>query len=251
MTRVRDGPPRGTLGTIHNARILLELLIEGPARTHQLTDLAARSGLSLPTVHRLLRSLVTAGFVEQDPQTARYGLGPEFLRLGDYYVSRLPSLRAAMPFLVELRNQTQGTVAVAVLVDTDAVYLDRIDGNDVGGVYRDGRRVHPALSCAAGRVLAANAPDDVWKKVIADHDDRWSSEDRDDWCQADYVLFDDVGATGHVEIAAPIRDTDGDVRAAVNVTGNPAVFTPEHLETHVARHLLRTVKAIPWGVGRG
>lgn len=248
---MRNGPPRGTLGTIHNARILLELLIEGPARTHQLTDLAARSGLSLPTVHRLLRSLVTAGFVEQDPQTARYGLGPEFLRLGDYYVSRLPSLRAAMPFLVELRNQTQGTVAVAVLVDTDAVYLDRIDGNDVGGVYRDGRRVHQALSCAAGRVLAANAPDDVWKKVIANHDDRWSSEDRDGWCQADYVLVEDVEATGHVEIAAPVRDSDGDVRAAVTVTGNPAVFTPEHLETHVARHLLRTVKAIPWGAGRG
>jgi hypothetical protein len=37
----------------------------------------------------------------------------------------------------------------------------------------------------------------------------------------------------------------------VTVTGNPAVFTPEHLETHVARHLLRTVKAIPWGAGRG
>jgi DNA-binding IclR family transcriptional regulator len=156
-----------------------------------------------------------------------------------------------MPFLVELRNQTQGTVAVAVLVDTDAVYLDRIDGNDVGGVYRDGRRVHQALSCAAGRVLAANAPDDVWKKVIANHDDRWSSEDRDHWCQADYVLVEDVEATGHVEIAAPVRDSDGDVRAAVTVTGNPAVFTPEHLETHVARHLLRTVKAIPWGAGRG
>lgn len=247
---MRDGPPRGTLGTIHNARILLELLIEGPARTHQLTDLAARSGLSLPTVHRLLRSLVTAGFVEQDPQTSRYGLGPQLFRLGDYYVSRLPSVRAATPFLVELRNQTQATVVVAVLVETDAVYLDRIDGNDVGGVYRDGRRVHPALSCAAGRVLAANAPDDVWKEIIA-HDDRWSAEDREEWCEADYILVKDVGTAGHVEIAAPIRDSEGDVRAAVTVTGNPTVFTAEHLETHVSQHLLRTVKAIPWGVGRG
>jgi hypothetical protein len=35
------------------------------------------------------------------------------------------------------------------------------------------------------------------------------------------------------------------------VTGNPTVFTAEHLETHVSQHLLRTVKAIPWGVGRG
>jgi hypothetical protein len=45
----------GSLGTVRNAVLLLQLLGEGPAY-QQLTDLAERSGLSLPTVHRLLRS---------------------------------------------------------------------------------------------------------------------------------------------------------------------------------------------------
>src|SRR4051812_39061984 len=57
---------RGTLGTVRNATTLLSLLAEGPAY-NQLTDLAERSGMSLPTVHRLLRSLALAGLVEQDP----------------------------------------------------------------------------------------------------------------------------------------------------------------------------------------
>ena len=43
---------RGTLGTVRNATLLLSLLAEGPAY-NQLTDLAERSGMSLPTVHRL------------------------------------------------------------------------------------------------------------------------------------------------------------------------------------------------------
>src|SRR3990170_6555507 len=71
---------RGTLGTVRNAVLLLDLLSEGPAY-QQLTDLAERSELSVPTVHRLLRSLVLAGIVEQDPRSSRYGLGPELTRL--------------------------------------------------------------------------------------------------------------------------------------------------------------------------
>src|SRR6266511_2037627 len=72
--------PRGTLGTVRNAMLLLDLLSEGPPY-QQLTDLAERSGLSLPTVHRLLRSLAVSGLVEQDPASLRYGLGPELVRL--------------------------------------------------------------------------------------------------------------------------------------------------------------------------
>ena len=71
---------RGSLGTVRNAVVLLELLGEGPA-FQQLTDLAERSGMSVPTVHRLLRSLVLADLVEQDPRSSRYSLGPELVRL--------------------------------------------------------------------------------------------------------------------------------------------------------------------------
>ena len=87
---------RGTLGTVRNATLLLALLAEGPAY-NQLTDLAERSGMSLPTVHRLLRSLALAGLVEQDPRSSRYSLGPEIVRLSERYLDRLPTLRALSP----------------------------------------------------------------------------------------------------------------------------------------------------------
>jgi DNA-binding IclR family transcriptional regulator len=156
-----------------------------------------------------------------------------------------------MPFLVELRNLTRGTVSTALLVEGDAVYVDRIDGDDVGGVYRDARRVHPALSCAAGRLLAAHAQDEVWKTLVAEADDPPSAEDREAWCLAKYLLVDDVGTRGQTEIAAAVRDVEGTVRAAVTVTGEPQVFTREHLESAVAPNLLRAVKVISWGLGGG
>ncbi|MEX2420935.1 MAG: helix-turn-helix domain-containing protein, partial [Actinomycetota bacterium] len=94
--------PRGTLGTVHNAASLLTLLSEGPSH-HALTELAERSGMSLPTLHRLLRSLVAAGLVEQDPPSSRYGLGPQLPRLAERYLERLPVTTAATPYLVDQR----------------------------------------------------------------------------------------------------------------------------------------------------
>src|SRR3982751_3389766 len=145
---------RGTLGTVRNATLLLELLSEGPAY-NQLTELAERSGMSLPTVHRLLRSLALAGLVEQDPRSLRYGLGPEIVRLSERYLDRLPALRALSPYLRELRDTTKTTVLVALLVRSSIIYVDRVDGEEGAGVFRESHRVHSALDTAAGRLLLA------------------------------------------------------------------------------------------------
>jgi DNA-binding IclR family transcriptional regulator len=157
---------RGTLGTVRNATLLLELLSEGPAY-NQLTDLADRSGMSLPTVHRLLRSLALAGLVEQDPRSLRYSLGPEVVRLSERYLDRLPVLRALGPYLVELRDTTKATVLVAILVRTSVLYVDRVDGEDEAGIFRETHRVHDALDTAAGRLLLARGEADTWAETVA------------------------------------------------------------------------------------
>ncbi|MGH8826818.1 MAG: IclR family transcriptional regulator, partial [Jiangellaceae bacterium] len=148
-----SGESRGTLGTVRNAVLLLDLLTDGPAY-QQLTDLADRSGLSVPTAHRVLRSLVLADLVEQDPRSSRYSLGPEVARLSHRYLGRLPVLSALSPYLVTLRDALRATIHVAVLVRSSVVYVDRIDATD-GGPYRDSHRVADALTTASGQLLAA------------------------------------------------------------------------------------------------
>src|SRR5437763_689817 len=156
---------RGTLGTVRNATSLLSLLAEGPAY-NQLTDLAERSGMSLPTVHRLLRSLALAGLVEQDPRSLRYSLGPEIVRLSERYLDRLPTLRALSPYLRDLRDTTKTTILVAVLVRTSILYVDRVDGEEGAGVFREAHRVHAALDTAAGRLLLARGGPEAWAEAV-------------------------------------------------------------------------------------
>jgi IclR family acetate operon transcriptional repressor len=201
---------RGTLGTVRNATLLLNLLSEGPAY-RQLSDLAEQSGLSLPTVHRLLRSLVVADLVEQDARSSRYGLGPGVVRLSQRYLARLPVLGALAPYLVPLRNELNSTIQAAVLVGGTVIYVDRVDA-DEGGMFRETSPATGAFDTASGRVLVARADQAALSEARATSDPG-ASEDADEnwqeWRSADHLL---VGR----ELAVPVLNGDGEAAAALS-----------------------------------
>jgi IclR family transcriptional regulator, acetate operon repressor len=243
--------PRGTLGTVHNAALLLQLLGTGPLR-HQITDLAEQSGMSLATLHRLLRSLVAAGLVEQDPASSRYGLGPQFLLLAEQYRSRLPLLQSASPFLVELRDRTSATARLHVLVGDEAVEIDRIDGEDVGGVFRDANRADKALRSAAGRVLLAHAPGEVWERALATTplpQDTDPVEARRCWRESSHVVLAATSAADRPEAATAVRGARGTVVGALSVAGPASRLTPELIEEQLVPHLLQAASAVSRALG--
>lgn len=244
------GESRGTLGTVRNAVLLLDLLTDGPAY-QQLTDLAERSGLSVPTVHRLLRSLVLADLVEQDPRSSRYSLGPEVTRLSQRYLGRLPILGALSPYLVSLRDTLDATVHVAVLVRSSVVYVDRVDAGD-GGPYRDSHRVLNALSTAAGRLLAARASDETWSQCVKEHagpPDPSPEQMREHWRSAAHLVTPthEMGSGG--EIAVPVLDAAGSPVASLSASISRQVDEAGIAET--AAHLVRAATAAGRTLGHG
>jgi DNA-binding IclR family transcriptional regulator len=240
----------GSLGTVRNAVLLLQLLGEGPAY-QQLTDLAERSGLSVPTVHRLLRSMVLADLVEQDPRSSRYGLGPELTRLSHRYLARLPVLGALSPYLAQIRDALGATVHVQVLVHASAVGVDRVDGPH-SGVFRDPHAVLPALASAGGRLLVARGDDEQWKAALLDADDETrvlADDSRDAWAAAGSLVVAGVEPGGCVEVAVPVVDAAGAVLAALAVD-LPAGASEGQVAEAVA-HLRRAVTAAMRTLGHG
>lgn len=208
---------RGGLGTVRNAVRLLELLGEGPA-FQQLSDLAERSGMSLPTVHRLLRSLVLADLAVQDPQSSRYGLGPELTRLAGHYLARLPLLGALGPYLSPLHDELSTTLYVMTLVHGEVVYVDRVDG-PAGGPYRDTHRVHPALTTAGGRLLAARSDDLAWQQAVQlldEHERAEAAASRPDWASAPWLAVAPNDPTLSPEVAVPVIDGRGNAVGALS-----------------------------------
>jgi DNA-binding IclR family transcriptional regulator len=243
--------PRGTLGTVRNAVLLLDLLSEGPP-FQQLTDLAERSSLSLPTVHRLLRSLAVAGLVEQDPESLRYGLGPELVRLSERYLARLPICRATAPYLVEIRNSTKATVLAAVLTRGWTVYVDRVDGDDPGGVFREPVRMRPAFETAAGRLLAARGGAAAWEEALAtSNGHQFTQADGRRWAQAPYLVLVDDELHRSAEVAVPVLGPDGQALASLAATGSPELYNEEVLVDRVVPQLQRAAAAVSRALSRG
>ncbi|GAA2100603.1 IclR family transcriptional regulator [Brevibacterium salitolerans] len=211
------GTPKGGLGTIRNATLLMDLLAQAPYM-HQLSDLAQRSGMTVPTVHRLLRSLVHAEYAEQDPTTSRYGLGRALTRLAVRQMENSPVLSALSPFLSSLRDQLDATVGVHVLVAGDAVCIDQVEATD-RGPFRRPLHAGPALESAPGRLLAAHAPETTWQDVHAAAAPDTAAECaplRAEWRAADHLVHRSAAPGALDEVAVPVRAVDGTVVAALS-----------------------------------
>src|SRR5580693_9493504 len=78
-----------------------------------LKELAAAARMPPAKAHRYLVSLSRVGLVEQNDATGLYDLGRFAVELGLSALGRLSPVSAAEPFLHELREVTQQTVALA------------------------------------------------------------------------------------------------------------------------------------------
>jgi len=241
---VRDdaGDARGGLGTVRNAALLLGLLAAGSGYL-QLTELAERSGLSYPTVHRLLRSLTLADLVHQDPRSARYGLGPGLVVLSHRYLSGLPILTAINPYLVQLRDELRLTVEVQVIVGTTLVTVDQVDGSEVG-IYRSPHATCPALDRPAGRLLAARLGEPDWQALLDDLEHEAAAEAaarRADWAASEW-LHEATRTAGTDEVAVVLtRAEDASPPAALAVATPPRL--PEERVAEIVESMMRARNA--------
>lgn len=239
---------RGGLGTVRNAVLLLELLADGPV-FQQLTELADRSGLSLPTTHRLLRSLVIADLVTQDPRSSRYGLGPELVRLSHRYLTRLPILGALSPYLIQLRDTLHVTIEVHLLIRSAVVSVDQVDGSD-SGAYRRSHAVHPAMDTASGRLLAARGDDDSWRHALDGRSRRDTEEAehaRSAWAVADRLTLAGFEPGSPTQLAVPVFTDAGAISAAL-VALLPHDADGDRVD-EAAGHLARAARAAQRAVG--
>lgn len=138
----------------HKLLGLLEALgaVERPQR---LGELAERTGLTKPTVHRLLGVLADSGWAVQR-DGGFYVLGPRARALGHADVEWSDGVESAIHALAVATNQT---VHVAVLADGEVLYTHKASA-PAAFVMRSrvGARM-PAHSTAVGKAMLATLPE--------------------------------------------------------------------------------------------
>lgn len=115
------------------------------------------TGLSAGTVHRLLGTLVSRGYVRRNGKTRRYGLGLRALTLAITARERIGPL--ALPFLEDLMQRCQETANLAVLEDGSVLYIEQVlpPARTLRMFTDPGNRV-PLHATGTGKVLLAYQP---------------------------------------------------------------------------------------------
>ena len=123
------------------------------------SDIARRLGVAKSTAHRLLQTLASRGFVEQDAQTGQYRLGIHVYELGALTLARNELRHVALPFLRQVATATGLTVNLSVPDGPDVVFVERIENSDgVRILGHFGRRL-PAHTTSSGKAIAAWNPE--------------------------------------------------------------------------------------------
>jgi IclR family acetate operon transcriptional repressor len=149
--------------SLERAFELLEHLADAGGQL-ALTELAAASGLPMPTIYRLMRTLVNQGYVRQEP-SKRYALGPRLIRLGETAGRLLGSW--AQPSLAQLVNEVGETANMAVLEGDEVVYVAQVPSRHSMRMFTEvGRRVNPHCT-GVGKALLAQLPDSVAREIVA------------------------------------------------------------------------------------
>lgn len=206
--------------------VLQVLAHRGPTT---ITEIAVELDLHKSTVFRLLATLEGRGLVDQNTSRGRYQLGYGVVQLAAGVTRRLDLSVASRPVCVALAEQVGDTVNIAVLDGDATVSIDQVMGSSaVTTVNWVGQR-DPLHVASAGKVLLAHLSRDRRAAYLRGPLARFTAKTVTDpgelARQLDDVLDQGYGFTleerelGLAAIAAPIRSLDGQVVAAVAVSG--------------------------------
>lgn len=154
--RNRTNAPRADASpSVLNALSILESF-DGQHASQSLSDLSRRLDIAKASVLRNLAALEHHGYVKRDPDTGRYSLGVQVLRLARQFSEQNQLLSIGAAHTAELARVTGETAHLSVLVGRDIVYSDVSEGSQhVRAVVSRGDRL-PAHCVASGKVILAH-----------------------------------------------------------------------------------------------
>jgi IclR family acetate operon transcriptional repressor len=151
--------------TVDKALRLLELFsIEAPE--HGLSEMARLARLDKASTLRLLVALARNGFVEQHPQTKKYRLGRNLLRLARIREASVPVASVVQPVLERLAAALGETAHAALAADRALITIGVAEPQRVMRVHVDPSEPLPLHATASGMALLAYAGDELLEQVL-------------------------------------------------------------------------------------
>jgi DNA-binding IclR family transcriptional regulator len=224
------------------------------------TELSKRLKLHKNNVFRLLATLESRGYIEQNKVTENYRLGLKTLELGQTFIKQMGLLRQSKPVLEALVRECNETTYVAILKDFSIIYLDAVETDmTVRVVPRVGSRL-PAYCTAAGKIQIAHMSDEELDNFLPSKElKRYTANtitDRDILKKQLKTISEDGYAVDNEEldigvrcVSAPIRDYTRRIIGAVSISGPSMRFPDERVNNVLIPLVLKAGEEISAKLG--
>ena len=224
-----------------------------------ISELARALALKRSTAHRYVGTLTALGYLQQDRATRKYRLGPRVLDLGFSAINSMELPELARPHLQHLSDDTGHTVNMAILDDTEIVYVERVRSSRAGQSEIDlnlhvGSRL-PAYCTSMGKVLLAFLPEDARRLTLERTElvgrgpntvtqPRQLTAELERVRETGLAVNNEELAYGLRSIAVPVRGRSGEVEAAINLAVHRSMVSMDDLIARLGPALERAASEI-------
>jgi IclR family transcriptional regulator, pca regulon regulatory protein len=226
-------------------------------------EIAEQLGMSRPTTHRYMSTLLELGYLEQE-KNRKYRLTLAVTNLGMSAMNSMSLPEHAARHMRELREESRLTVALAVLNGERGLCVERLAGSRPGQRTIDQHLqvgCELALHCTAlGKVLLAHLPSEQQKDVLGRLEltkagpntitgKRTLAAELASVREEGLACDDEESAAGMQALAAPVLDEYGDVVAAIGLHGHLQAISLQALRVSLSPHLLTAAARVSARLG--
>ncbi|MFF0153861.1 IclR family transcriptional regulator [Micromonospora sp. NPDC005203] len=253
-------PSKGGTALAQSIRRAIDLIRRSAEHPLSLTEAADVLGVHKSTALRILQTLESARFVRRTG-AGTYVLGSGLIELSELALGSMDLRQFAAAHLRALQRETSHTVHLAQLTGDEIIYIDKVDSPAFDAVKLPSRvgRAVSIYASAVGKTILAYLPaeerDRLLSPVVFERftDTTFAHHES---LEAELVRIRENGwATDNGEhdayvmcVAAPIRDSRGQVIAAVSITAIEVIANLDQLKSNLPR-LLETASQISCELG--
>ena len=226
------GPKTQSVPALERGLRILEYLAQS-RRGVTLSQLTSKLQLPRSTGHALLLTYQRTGYVQRCEKTGRYCLGFRLQAVANLALGGSSLRSQAAPLMRQLMQDTGVTVHLAVMENGEVILIDRIEAPRALHLATwVGKRM--GLHCTAlGKALIAELPASVLDELIRKqglirYNENTITSRRalrlacEAVQQSGYAIDDEEEEIGIRCVGAPVRNSTGEVIAAVSISGTRA-----------------------------
>lgn len=248
-----------SIQAVENALNVLEQF-QGKKAELGITEISQSLGLHKNNIFRLLATLESRSYIEQNKNNERYRLGIKSLELGRAFLSHTGLIKVAVQKLEELGNAVNETVYLSIMKKDQVLYIEDWEAKRALRVAsRIGERLSP-LCTATGKVFLAFASEEQRQAVIKANEFVKYTDNTIMSVEAYLKELEEVGKNGYaiddqekdlgvICAAGPIFDYNNDVVASISTSGPSIRLTDDLVKDFYVKNVVAYCKKVSTAIG--